>query len=296
VGTDEVLVGRLLTAQFPQWAALAIRRVRSSGTDNDLYRLGDELVVRLPRIDWAVGQVEKEQEWLPRLAPLLPLAIPLPLAKGSPGEGYPWQWSVYTWLEGRDAASVCVQDLVQTAADLSRFLWALHDIDPGGGPVPGSHNSYRGEPLANRDDATRRAIEQLHGVVDARRVTEVWESALNASPLQGPSVWIHGDMASGNLLVSQGRISAVIDFGCLGVGDPACDLLVGWSLLNAESRAVLRAGLDVDDGTWLRGRGWALSVALIALPYYRHTSPEIVRHSHRMIREVLEDYGGVPQP
>ncbi len=233
VNTDVSLVVRLLTTQFPQWADLPIEPVHSAGTDNALYRLGDRMVVRLPRVGWAVGQVEKEQQWLPRLAPFLPLAIPVPLAKGEPSEGYPWHWSVYQWLEGENATSGRVADPRQAATDLARFIAALQRIDPTGGPPPGPHNSSRGVPLATRDRQTRAAIAALHGVLDAGAVTGAWEAALQAPEWRGPTVWIHGDLQSGNLLAQGGRLSAVIDFGCLGVGDPACDVMAAWMFLSA---------------------------------------------------------------
>jgi aminoglycoside phosphotransferase (APT) family kinase protein len=293
VDTDVSLVGRLLAGQFPQWADLPVEPVRSAGTDNALYRLGADMVVRLPRIHWAVGQVEKEQRWLPRLAPHLPLAIPVPLAMGAPAEGYPWHWSVYRWLAGEAATVEPIADLRQAATDLARFIAALQRIDPSGGPPPGPHNSQRGEPLAARDAQTRVAIASLHDMLDAGALTAAWEAALAARAWQGPPVWIHGDLQAGNLLVRQGRLNAVVDFGCLGVGDPACDLQVAWNFLSAETRDVFRtscAALPVDAATWARGRGWALSVGLIALPYYQSTNPTLAGISRRAIEEVLADY------
>jgi aminoglycoside phosphotransferase (APT) family kinase protein len=290
VDTDVSLVGRLLAAQFPQWADLPIEPVHSAGTDNAIYRLGDDMAVRLPRIHWATEQVDKEQRWLPRLAPLLPLAIPLPLAKGTPGEGYPWHWSVYRWLEGENATIERIADPRQAATELAQFIAALQRIDPAGGPPPGPDNSDRGEPLAMRDAETRAAIASLDGMLDTGAVTAVWEAALQAPAWHGPPVWIHGDLQSGNLLAVQGRLSAVIDFGCLGVGDPACDLQVAWNLLSAETRDVFRAALPVDDATWARGRGWALSVGLIALPYYQSTNPVLAGINRRAIDEALADH------
>lgn len=290
VGTDVALVGRLVAAQFPQWVDLPIEPVRSAGTDNALYRLGDAMVVRLPRIHWAVGQVEKEQEWLPRLAPLLPLAIPVPLAKGMPAEGYPWKWSVYPWLEGENATSERITDPGRAASDLARFVLALQRIDPTGGPPPGEYNAFRGVPLATRDAETRAAIASLHGAIDAGAVTAAWEDALCAPEWQRPPVWIHGDLQSGNLLAVGGRLSAVIDFGCLGVGDPACDVMPAWTLFSAEARSVFRSALHVDDATWARGRGWALSFGLIALPYYEDTNPVLAGIARHAIAEVLADH------
>ena len=287
VDVDVSLVDRLLAAQFPQWADLPIEPVHSAGTDNAIYRLGDDMAVRLPRIQWATGQVDKEHQWLPRLAPLLPLAIPVPLAKGTPGEGYPWHWSVYQWLEGENATIECIVDPGQAARDLAHFITSLQQIDPTHGPPPGSHNSFRGEPLALRDSETRAAIATLHSTLDADAATAAWEAALQAPAWDGPPVWIHGDLQSGNLLVERGRLSAVIDFGCLGVGDPACDLQVAWNLLSSQTRDVFRAALPVDDAMWARGRGWALSVGLIALPYYQSTNPVLADISRRAIDEAL---------
>lgn len=289
VDTDAALVGRLLAAQFPQWADLPITLVDSAGTDNALYRLGEEMVVRLPRIHWAVDQVDKEYQWLPRLAPHLPLAIPVPLAKGHPGAGYPWPWSVYRWLDGEPATLERLADPHQAALDLAHFIAALRQIDTTGGPSPAPHPLARGKPLTLRDRDTRAAIASLRGTLDADAVTAVWAAALAAPAWDGPPVWLHGDLQAGNLLAVQGRLRAVIDFGCLGVGDPACDVMAAWLYLSAATRAVFRAALQVDEATWARGRGWALSVGLIALPYYHHTNPVLARVARRAIEEVLAD-------
>jgi aminoglycoside phosphotransferase (APT) family kinase protein len=298
VDTDAALVRRLLLGQFPQWADLPIEAVPSAGTDHALYRLGDEMSVRLPRIHWAVGQASKEARWLPKLAPRLPLAIPAPIAQGQPAEGYPWDWSVYRWLPGENAIRARIDDLTQVATDLAAFIGALRQIDtqggrPTGAPSDAAPLSSRGNPLAERDAETRAAIADLDSIghlIDARAVIEAWEASLRAPVHDGPLVWIHGDLMPGNLLIEQGRLSAVIDFGCLGLGDPACDLMIAWTLFAGASRAAFRAALGVDDASWLRGRGWALSVALIALPYYLHTYPVIVEASRHAIAEVLADH------
>lgn len=289
VETDASLVGRLIAAQFPQWAGLPITPVASAGTDNALYRLGDDLAVRLPRIDWAVGQVDKEHTWLPKLAPYLPLAIPTPLAKGAPAEGYPWPWSVYRWLAGENATAERIADPRQAATDLAQFIAALQRIDTTGGPPPEAHSLARGQPLALRDTHTRSAIQSLRGALDTDAVSAVWDAALEAPTWRNPPVWLHGDLQSGNLLAVEGRLSAVIDFGCLGVGDPACDIMAAWIYLSAETRDTFRAVLQVDDATWARSRGWALSVALIALPYYQTTNPTLAEIARRAIHETLID-------
>jgi aminoglycoside phosphotransferase (APT) family kinase protein len=286
--TDETLVHQLLKAQFPQWADLPIQHIRSAGTGNAIYRLGNEMAVRLPRVQWAVDQVNLEHEWLPRLAPSLPLAVPVPLAKGEPGEGYPWDWSVYRWLEGEDASIERIADPRQAAIDLAQFIAALQRIDPTGGIPAEGHNS-RGLPLTIRDASTRKAIADLRGMIDTEAVTTVWEVVLQAPQWDRAPVWFHGDMLPGNLIVERGRLSAVIDFGGLAVGDPACDLMIAWGLFARESRDVFRAVLQVDDATWARGRGHALSQALIFIPYYLDTNPVGVAIARRTINEVLAD-------
>lgn len=280
--TDVALVRRLLAAQFPEWAALPIEPVRSSGTDNALYRLGVDMVVRLPRIHWAVGGVDKDFRWLSVLAPLLPVAIPVPLAKGTPAEGYPWEWGVYRWLDGENPTVDRIADPDSLAMDVARFVEALHRLDLTGGPP-----ATRGMPLAMRDDPTRTAIAALQGTIDTDATTAAWDAALQTPAWSGPSVWVHGDLSPGNLLLLSGRLTAVIDFAGLGVGDPACDLIVAWNLLPADARKVFRAELGVDEATWGRGRGWALSVALIQLPYYRDTNPALAANARHVICEVL---------
>lgn len=288
VHTDTALVRALLAAQFPQWAQLPIDPVPSSGTDHALYRLGDHRVVRLPRIHWAVEQVAKEQRWLSSLAPHLPLPIPLPIGLGKPDLGYPWQWSVYRWLDGEAVTPVRVPELASAAIDLGQFIAALHRIDAVGGPPPGAHNSKRGESLAVRDRETRQAIAVLQDEIDGAAATAAWEAALRAPAWPGPPVWVHGDLTASNLLARNGRLSAVIDFGCLGVADPAVDMMIAWELL-APVSAAFRAALAVDDATWARGRGWALTTALVALPYYRDTNPTLVASARQRIDAVLAD-------
>lgn len=289
VPTDTALVRRLLAAQFPQWADLPVVPVESAGTDNTLYRLGDELVVRLPRIHWAADGVEKDSQWLPRLAPHLPLAIPVPLAQGQPAAGYPWHWGVYRWLAGENATLDSITDPNRAARALARFITALQAIDTTGGPPAGEHG-LRGAPLATRDEDTREAIAALDGQIDGDAALAVWQSALQAPEWESAPVWFHGDLLPGNLLFEQGRLRAVIDFGGLGVGDPACDLMIAWGLFSGQSRSVFRAALEIDDATWTRGRGHALSQALIFIPYYLASNPVGVANARRAIGEVMADY------
>jgi aminoglycoside phosphotransferase (APT) family kinase protein len=247
------------------------------------------MTVRLPSAAQYALQVEKEHRWLPKLAPLLPLPIPVPLAKGAPSDGYPWQWSVYRWLEGEPASVGSIADLRRFATELAEFLNALRRIDPTGGPPPGRHNFFRGGPLTVYDAETRRAIAALKGRIDTDAASAVWEAALGTK-WEGSPVWFHGDVASGNLLVEDGRLGAVIDFGTSGVGDPACDLAIAWTLLAGESREVFRSALRPGDATWARGRGWTLWKGLITLAQHIDTDPSQAAEARRVIDEVLDDH------
>lgn len=283
------LVSRLVAAQFPRWAGLPVWPVEPGGWDNVTFRLGPGLSVRLPSADCYAEQVDKEHRWLPRLAGRLPLPIPEPVARGDPGCGYPWPWSVYRWLDGEPPAAGQVANLGQFAAELAGFLAALQRIDPSGGPPPGPHNFFRGGPLAVYHADTAEAIAALRGEVDADRVAEVWQAAL-AAPWPGPSVWVHGDVSPGNLLAVRGRLSAVIDFGCSAVGDPACDTVIAWTFFSGESRRIFRARLPVDRATWARGRGWALWKALIVLVGALQDDPAEAAETRRVIAEILADH------
>ncbi|MES2202278.1 MAG: aminoglycoside phosphotransferase family protein, partial [candidate division FCPU426 bacterium] len=265
---DQALIGRLLAAQFPTWAGLAMELFLPSGTDNQLYRLGNDKVLRFPRSTGTNQTLKKEREWLPRLAPQLPLAIPIPLASGAPGEGYLFEWAVYSWLPGENLVDTPVRDKNQLALDMAQFITALQRISPQGGPLPAEHNFFRGVPLQQRDAATRKAIEALGPQIDVNAVNALWEAALLAPRWSGPPVWIHGDLDARNLLAQNGRLSAVIDFGGLGVGDPACDMMVAWKILPADARQIFKKALAVDEATWVRAQGWVLSQALMILSYY----------------------------
>jgi aminoglycoside phosphotransferase (APT) family kinase protein len=283
------LVSRLLTEQFPQWAHLPLRRVDADGIDNSTFRLGDTMSVRMPTGSWYSKQVEKEQRWLPVLAPYLPLPVPVPLAQGVPGCGYPWPWSVYQWIDGEPLIAGPVTDLTQLAADTADFLAALHAVGSGGGPGPGKHNWYRGGPLRHYDAEARAALDALHGYIDTAAAADVWATALR-STWQGTPVWFHGDIAPGNLLVSHGRLSAVIDFGTSGVGDPACDTVFAWTVLSGESRRVFAERLPVNEATWARGRGWAIWKAMIVLAQELGSDPAEAEKSKRVIAELIADH------
>lgn len=265
VDIDEALVRRLLTDQHPDLAALAIREL-SHGWDNVMFRLGDQLTVRVPRRELAAALVEHEQRWLPDLAADLPLPIPAPVRAGRPTDYYPWSWSVLPWFDGRPAGATAPDDPEQAATDLGRFLAALHRPAPADAP----ENPFRGSPLADRNDAVLGRIASLATTIDVDDVTGRWRSAVEQPPWLGPPMWLHGDLHPLNVLVAGGRIGAVIDFGDITAGDPATDLAVAFSLFDPEVRPVLRAAADspvrpIDDAMWARAEGWCLAVGLAIL-------------------------------
>ena len=284
---DESLVRRLLAEQFPQWSELSLRPIPSNGTDNMMYRLGRDRCVRLPYIERAVPHIAKEQEWLPRLATHLPLRVPKLLGRGRPGSGYPWMWSVYDWIEGEEATIERLADPRAAAIELGTFISALQRIDATGAPLSGPPTGDRGVPLLRRERATRDAframaeLPELEGVIDLRRLERIWDDALRAPAWNGPPRWAHFDLHAGNLLALEGRLNAVIDWGMAGAGDPAAELHVAWGWVPVEDRDAFRAAVGIDDATWARGLGWALSVAVIQVAYYlpRGTHPVLVRRA-----------------
>jgi aminoglycoside phosphotransferase (APT) family kinase protein len=286
---DEKLVRRLVANQFPQWADLPVKPVPTSGWDNQTFRLGERLSVRLPTAREYALAVDKEHQWLPTLAPRVPLPIPVPVARGVPADGYGFHWSIYEWIDGEPARIDSIGDLTGFADGLAAFLVALRHVDPNGGPQPGLHNWFRGGPLLGYDSQVRRAVEVLDRRIPGDIVTEIWRSALGAA-WDGRSVWFHGDVAPGNLLVRDGALAAVIDFGTCGVGDPACDVAIAWTLLSGVSRDAFRARLDVDPATWARGRAWALWKALIVYTGALHGDRAVAAEANRVIDEIVSDY------
>lgn len=288
-GIDAALVKRLIAAQFPQWSNLAVTPVEVDGWDNRTYRLGDDMSVRLPTAAGYVPAVAKENYWLPRLAPSLPVTVPAVLAEGVPGEGYPFPWSVRAWLPGRTADPKHIDDMSQFAVSVAEFLRAIQRCDTTDGPAAGAHSFYRGASPAHYEEESRRCLATLADRVDTARATAVWEAAVSAEH-SGAPVWFHGDIASGNLLVADGKLTAVIDFGTSGVGDPACDLVIAWTMFSGRSRHAFRQAVDLDKGTWARARGWALWKALILLAQCVDTDHEQARVQQRVIDDVLTDH------
>jgi aminoglycoside phosphotransferase (APT) family kinase protein len=262
---EPALVRALLETQHPDLAGLPLADV-GSGWDNRLYRLGQDLVVRLPRRAIAAPLIEQEQRWLPKLARRLPLPIPVPVRIGRPGCGYPWSWSVVPWRSGESAETAALADPLSAAIDLGRFVGALHQPAPADAPV----NVFRGVPLSHRDDIVQQRVRDLAGMIDRARVLEAWNRLVRTPAWLGPPLWNHGDLHPGNLLISAGRLSAVLDFGDLCAGDPATDLSVAWMLLPSAGRSRFRAAAresngPIDDATWARARGWALALSLAFL-------------------------------
>jgi aminoglycoside phosphotransferase (APT) family kinase protein len=286
---DEVLVDdgtvrALLRDQFPNWAERPLLGIADSGTDNAIYRLGDDLGIRLPRIQWAKAQIEKECQWLPRLAADLPTPVPVPLAEGHPGHGYPFPWLVYPWLEGTSLDRAAVDNWDVVAEGVAEFVLALEQVSPVGGPPP----TRRGTAMAPYDEAVQWGIRQLDGVIDMDRARHVWQSALEAGDWTGDPVWVHGDLLPGNILIGDDRLSGIIDWSGAGVGDPACEAMLAWSL-PPDARRLYRRTLKLDDATWARARGWVVEQTVFYIPYYAKSLPLAVDQATRRLNEALLD-------
>lgn len=289
-GIDAELVERLVSAQFPRWSGLEVRPVRVDGWDNRTYRLGEDMTVRLPTAPGYVPAVAKENTWLPRLAPRLPVPVPVPLGLGEPGEGYPFPWSVRRWLDGETAHREDIGDLPGFAVSVAEFLRALQAVDTTDGPAAGGHSFHRGADPVCYDEQTRAALRTLDGRIDTAKAREVWETALAAKWRKRPR-WFHGDVAGGNLLVRDGKLAAVIDFGTCGVGDPACDLVMAWTFFDGDGRAAFREAVGQDEAMWARARGWALWKALICLAGIDpNVTPEWLAGHRRVVEAVLAEH------
>lgn len=288
VQINEALVRALVAAQFPEWANLPVRAVPQSGWDNRTFLLGDNMVARLPSTQSYEAQVHREQRWLPYLHSRLPFEIPKPLALGQPGGGFPCSWSVYSWIAGDTAASSPPSNNAQFAEDLALFLNTLRQIPSGGGPEPGQDNFHRGGALQVYDEQFRKAIAVLGGQINGTAALALWDTAV-ASSWGDPPVWVHGDVAPGNLLVRRGRLAGVIDFGQVCVGDPACDLAIAWTFFRAPHRHAFRARLALDSVTWQRARAWALWKAAIVTAGLVETNSVEGWASRQTIDEVLRD-------
>jgi aminoglycoside phosphotransferase (APT) family kinase protein len=289
ITVDAEQVRRLVIDQFPEWGGLSVQPVSNGGWDNVTFRLGDEMVARLPSASEYALAVDKEQRWLPALAPQLPLPIPGLLAKGRPGADYPLPWSIYRWLDGEPASANRIADPVRFAVDLAGFLAALQNVDPTDGPRPGKHNWFRGGTLRTYDEQAHRALTALDGHVDVDLAREIWKAALDAR-WDGVERWFHGDVAQGNLLLDDGELAAVIDFGTCGVGDPACDVAIAWTLLTSDGRRAFRERLSVDEAPWARGRGWALWKTLVTCAQTLGHADEGAANAQRVLGEIFSEF------
>ncbi|GIO22695.1 aminoglycoside phosphotransferase family protein [Oceanobacillus sp. J11TS1] len=286
---NEDLVRKLINTQFPEWSKLKIKPVKNSGNDNRTFHLGNHMSVRLPSAECYVPQVEKEQTWLPKLSKELSLPISTPIAKGNPSEEYPFPWSVNKWLEGETLTLENINDPNQFARDLGAFLIEFQSIDASGGPIAGQHNFYRGGDIAVYDQESRDAIEQNEDTLNAPLLNEIWDLALDSKWGKNP-VWVHGDIAPGNILVNNGQLCAIIDFGILGVGDPSCDAAMAWTFFDDNSRKIFKTALNMDHETWNRARGWALWKALITYNWNKHSNKAIAEESYKIINTIENDY------
>ena len=282
------LVRQLVDTQFPQWKDLPLTLVESRrGMNSAICRLGQDMVVRLPRLKDIADTVDKEHWWLSKFASFLPLTIPVPIVKGLPTEDYPWHWSVFPWIHGEPDAAT---DYYQVATMLGQFIAALQRIDTTGELLGDVRKEHRSLELV-ADESVRAAIHSLQDVLDTTAVTTVWEDALQTPVWSGSTpVWQHGDLHSRNLLFEQGKLTAVIDFNSLGLGDPAIDLVVSWHLLPSEMRNVFRAAVSVGDETWVRARSHVLSFALMALAYHLNRNTLIADQARQTINDILYDY------
>ena len=284
VDIDGDLVRQLIVSQFPHLSELEVREVRSTGTVNAIYRLGEDLCVRLPRLEKWANELEHEAQWLRTLGPQLPLAVPAPVAMGMPGGDYPFQWAIYNWLEGEIYSVEGIDDECQAANDLAGFISELQRVDVLGAPRLGR------QPLRELDQVTRAAIQSIVDGIDTDAATAVWDHALQFPGWQGEAVWRHNDLLPSNILVLDCRLHAVIDFGTAGIGDPANDFIAAWTLFGEIGRSCFRDALQIDDETWVRARGYALHQALLIIPYYVDTNPDFAVMATRTVQEVLKDY------
>ncbi|MEH1167314.1 aminoglycoside phosphotransferase family protein [Micromonospora sp. CPCC 205539] len=291
IPVDEAVLRALLRAQCPQWADLPLS-LAGGGTDNTMHRLGDDLLLRLPRTADKVRSLRKEQEWLPRLAPLLTRAIPEPVHAGTPIAEFPLPWSVYRWIDGQEPHSDTVQDWAAFGVDLAAFVRELHAVDLMGATRTGALSWYRGGPLQPADEWVIPYLEDCRAAgdegIDFDALERLWRAALALPEPSGPQVWLHGDLRPTNVLVQGGKLHAVIDFGGLSVGFPDAEHAPVWDL-PAQARQAYWDALSLDDLTWERARAWAVMVGLAGLSYYRHTYPAFVAQCRARLEAILAD-------
>lgn len=288
VDTSPELVKDLLLGQFPEWASDPIQIMQPEGTDNAMYRLGNNKLIRLPRTKGSSLNIEKEMTWLPKLEPSLPIPIPKIIGTGFPDKDYPFHWLICEWLDGLNPNQEGMLDEHMAAKDLGAFVKAMQHINPVNGP-----SCRRGKPLNTCDEEVKKSIPLLKELYDEKLISELWEFTSNVPLWEHDPVWIHGDLHSGNLLAKEKKIVGVVDWGLAGVGDPACDMMVAWTLLGQEGRKIFRSIVQPDDDTWHRGRGWALFLGIVGYPYYRITNPIFASIAKRALDQVTTNHEGI---
>lgn len=283
------LVQKLISEQFPHWSHLRITPVEHGGWDNRTFHLGSSMLIRLPSAQEYAAKVKIEQHWLPQLASHLSVVIPTPLAMGKPTEEYPFNWSVYQWIDGQIATKANIDNMHQFAEDLASFILELHVIDTYNGPLPGKHNFYRGAPLKIYDHEVKQACRILENSIDTHKLLTIWNNAC-ASTWNRPPVWLHGDLAPSNIILKNGILHGIIDWGGMAIGDPACDLAIAWTFFDYESREIFKHVLNLDNQTWDRGCGWALWKALIIYAELPGTNPLGKEESQQILDRILFEY------
>ena len=283
------LVENLISDQFPEYAHLPVSSVEKQGHDNRTFRLGNDMLVRIPSAQYYALKVPKEQKLLPLIKPYLSVNIPEPIKLGNPSYYYPFNFSIYKWLEGTSANLIAFDDksLETIAVQLAKFLNELHGIQGVNGPSPGKHNGWGGEHVSVYDQGARKQIAELSGIVDQNKAIELWEQACKTKPNKKP-MWIHGDFAFGNFLIKDGALSAVIDFGGMAIGDPASDLVIAWTFLKDRSREIFIESMDYDSDTWLRARGWVLWKATFELCQTKDKNNPYAVKQKQIIKDVLD--------
>lgn len=282
------LAHKLIAEQFPEYAHLPIVSVKKQGHDNRTYRLGSNMLIRMPTADSYALKVPIEQEILPQLASYLTVRIPAPIRMGAATHDYPYPFSIYKWLEGTSINLLVLDNvyLEKLAFDIANFLKELQSIDCVDGPTPGQHNWWRGDHASVYDKGAREQILKLSNTIDANKAINIWEQA-SKTKWNKPPVWIHGDFYVGNMLIKDGKLSAIIDFGGMGLGDPACDLVIAWAYLEGKAREIFIQEMALDNDTWLRAKAWALWKATYELCIISDQNSPEFNIQKRIIEDIL---------
>lgn len=285
VDIDIKIVRKLLDEQFPQYKQEELMSMRTSGTDNRMFNLGSDKLVRLPRTEGAVASLEKEALWLPQIGPKLPIEVPIPIHTGKSSKEYPFPWLICPFLEGASPNNSNPLDQEQAVLDLAKFIKQMQKLNTKNAPT-----CSRGQHIKIRDNTVKKYIPLLKEEYDISLLSEIWDSVINTPEWKGLSYWIHGDLHEGNILSKKGKIIAVVDFGLCGVGEPSCDYMCAWTLLGKESREKFKSLLNPDPSCWKRGLGWSFSMGILGYPYYKKTNPVFAEIAKRSMDQAIEDF------